>query len=158
MLVAFVCEGGSGGDQGRGNTYPRTVRVTRTTLLALSYRWHCVDADGNAADAPAGFPASIKIDRKAPACTVVLSRTSVPRNGTPTLVTASVNGADADSGVASKRIIAISPAPQSGDALPDASPGSWMLVGASGKVFTFTGEVRDDAGNVSTCTRKVSSR
>ena len=115
-------------------------------------------ANGNVAEPPAGFPADIRIDRKAPSCTVVVSRTSVPRSGTPTAVTATVNGADADSGVASRRIVAITPAPLSGDALPDASPGAWTLVGASGKVFTFTGEVRDNAGNVKTCTKKVVSR
>ena len=143
---------------GAGNTYPAVVRLTKTTALALSSRWRCMDANGAVADPPAGFPAAIKIDRRAPTCTVTLSRASVPRVGTPTLVTATVNGADADSGVASKRIVAISPAPLSGDALPDASPGTWTLVGAFGKTFTFTGEVRDNAGNVATCTKKVVSR
>ena len=144
---------------GAGNTYPASVRVTKTTQLALNSRWRCVDSDGNVADAPAGFPANIKIDRKAPSCTVVVSRTSVPRNGTPTLVTATVNGTDADSGVATRKIVAISPAPQpGGPLLPDDSPGTWTLVGASGRVFTFTGEVRDNAGNVNTCTKKVVSR
>ena len=143
------------GPSGAGNTYPASVRVTRTTLLALSSRWRCMDIDGNLADAPAGFPADIRIDRKAPSCTVAVSRTSVPRSGAPTAVTATVNGTDADSGVATRKIIAISPAPLSGDALPDNSPGTWTLVGASGRVFTFTGEVRDNAGNVKTCTKKV---
>ncbi len=117
-----------------------------------------MDSDGNPALPPAGFPALIRIDRTAPSCTVVVSRTNVPRNGTPTLVTATANGTDADSGVASKRIIGINPAPQSGDALPDDSPGTWTLAGAFGKTFAFTGEVRDNAGNVNTCTKKVVSR
>ncbi len=169
VVVTFVCAGGSGiaagaahndtAPSGAGNTYPGSVRVTKTTSLALSSRWRCVDSDGNAAVPPAGFPAVIRIDRTAPTCTVVVSRTSVPRNGTPTAVTATVNGTDADSGVASRRIILISPAPQAGGpALPDDSPATWTLVGASGHVFTFTGEVRDNAGNVKTCTKKVVSR
>ena len=159
VLVTFVCDGGSGINPGTGNTYPASIRVTRTKTLALSYRWRCMDSDGNVADAPAGFPALIRIDRRAPTCSIVLSLTSVPRNGAPTLVTATVNGTDADSGVATKQIVSVSPAPLAGGpTLPDASPGTWTLVGASGRVFTFTGEVRDNAGNVQTCTKKVVSR
>lgn len=105
-----------------------------------------------------GFPATIKIDRRAPTCAVTVARTNVPRNGTPTLVTATVAGTDAGSGVAGTRIVAISPAPQSGPAFPKAALGTWTLVGAVARTFAFTGEVRDNAGNVSTCTKKVVSR
>ena len=141
-----------------GNTYPAMVRVTTTKSLALAPRWRCMDAAGNEAPVPSGFPLSVVIDRRAPSCSIALSVRSVPRNGTPTLVTATVNGADNLPGALVKEIISISPAPEAGGpALPDVSPGTWTLKGALGKVFTFKARVTDVAGNVKECTAKVTS-
>ncbi|MFN0094722.1 MAG: hypothetical protein ACKVVT_08080 [Dehalococcoidia bacterium] len=168
VKIRFSCSdeaGGSGieprevhGDDRGGNSYPAIVRVQRTQSLTLDPDWRCVDNAGNVADAPAGFPAAILIDRRAPSCSLVLSRTSVPKDGTPTSVTATVSGSDNLPGPLSLRVISISPAPTAGPALPDVSPGTWTLKGAFGKTFTFTAEVKDAAGNAKTCTKKVTSR
>ncbi|MFN0095154.1 MAG: hypothetical protein ACKVVT_10330 [Dehalococcoidia bacterium] len=171
VRVAFTCtdeSGGSGipqgsphndtGPSGKGNTFPASADVQRTSTFALDPGWRCVDAAGNQSDSPAGFPFSVVIDRRAPTCSIALSRTSVPRNGTPTSVTVTVSGTDDLPGLVTRRIIAISPAPTAGPAVPDTSPGTWTLTGAFGKAFTFTAEVKDAAGNTRTCSKKVSSR
>ncbi|MFN0096426.1 MAG: thrombospondin type 3 repeat-containing protein [Dehalococcoidia bacterium] len=146
----------------KGNTYPPSLELARTQSLDLDPRWTCIDAAGNVADPPLGFPLSVLIDRIAPRCTVVLSLTRIKRDGTPTPVTATVTASDqGGAGVApgELKIVSISPAPEAGGpALPDVSPGTWTLKGAIGKTFTFTGRAVDRAGNVSApCTARVTS-
>lgn len=140
------------------NTYPAQQRVNKAGTLDVNAGWTCVDTAGNVADPPAGLPAAILVDRRSPDCRIALSRSSVPRSGTPTSVTASVVGSDGESGVALARIVAISPAPAAGPALPVDGAGTWTLVGRSGAVFTFTAEVTDIAGNVRSCSDRTVSR
>ncbi|MFN0094214.1 MAG: choice-of-anchor Q domain-containing protein [Dehalococcoidia bacterium] len=169
VFVKFTCSDGADGsgipsdetDTGSpeiGNTFPKQVTLAMSTVLGLDARWRCVDAAGNTADAPAGFPISAKVDRRDPTCKIKLSRTSVPRDGTPAAVTATVTGTDNEAGPLLLQMVSISAAPEAGGpSLPDASPGTWTLKGASGKQFRFVGRVTDQAGNTRECSAIVRS-
>lgn len=155
VAVRFTCTD----DQGVAvDTYPELTRVQHATTFDLRPDWTCVDTAGNQADSPPGFPVEILVDKRLPRCSIQVTPTSVPRKGMPTPVTATVVGADDESGVATARIVAITPSPSSGPALPVDGSGTWILVGASGPPFLITGEVTDLAGNVRRCSERVTVR
>ncbi|MFN0095014.1 MAG: thrombospondin type 3 repeat-containing protein, partial [Dehalococcoidia bacterium] len=143
------------GPSSDGNTFPSDLIIARTQKVNLEPGWHCVDAAGNIADPPAGFPVSVVIDRRPPTCSVALSRTSVPRNGTPTRVTVTVGGTD-PYGISSRRVVSVVDAPEAGGAtLPAESPATFTLKGAIGKTFRFVARVTDLAGNTRGCAATV---
>ena len=144
VVVTFTCDDPEG-------TYPSSLRITKTTTLALRPEWHCGDYPR-----PEGFPLVIVIDRQKPTCNVVLTARRAVRDywtlGVPMIVTARTNGSDNIAGPLFRQIIAISPAANAGPTLPHESQGDWLIVGLPRQKFVFTGRVTDQAGNVKECT------
>lgn len=172
VVVSFSCMGENGipvgaahndtAPSGAGNTYPASIRVSKTTPLALSSRWRCVDSAGNAADPPAGFPANIRIDKLAPKCAVVFVPTIA--KGANALVAIKTNSSDAGgSGLASTKLASIvrqqpGAALFSGATVGGVVPQNVTFQGATGRSWKVTLLVSDNAGNTATCTKVLTGR
>ncbi|MFN0094233.1 MAG: thrombospondin type 3 repeat-containing protein [Dehalococcoidia bacterium] len=176
VVVKFTCSDGTGGSgivspQNNDtaapgpNAYPSSLRFIKKGTATLDARWQCVDAAGNVANAPAGFPAAINIDTDAPVCKLVLSKKTAKATGS-TSINLSSASTDKTSGVASAVLVSIDSVlkfvdtgsvPSTGDDFAtgetdgNSLPQSVSFLGAKGRAWIITMKVTDKAGNSSTC-------
>ncbi|MFN0093707.1 MAG: choice-of-anchor Q domain-containing protein [Dehalococcoidia bacterium] len=143
------------GDAGSGvarNSLPAEL-LSSWGVRRFSPPGECVDHLGRGATPPSGW---LKVDTRKPTCAIAVS--ARPRPGESRWVTLTVRASDVGSGVASAEIVAITPAPRWGPALPAPSGSSWELLGGRGAYWEVSARVRDHAGNERWCTRQVRVR
>ena len=117
----------------------------------------CVDNVGNVYVEPMDL--FVRVDTRAPKCDVLFSQKA--KHGVALAIKVTVAASDSvpGSGIASAKIISISPATNfTGPApLPKPSGTTWMFTGASGRYWDVVGKVIDGAGNERVCTGRLSS-
>jgi parallel beta-helix repeat protein len=130
---------------------------TWTVAAGAVAGWRCRDTAGNvAADGPSA-PIVVRVDRRAPDCTVTPSPTSFNRNLAWQTVNVTLNPGAAPSGVDAIWLHSISgnAADRSGWAIGTEDYSGQLRGGGMRQNYTLTYAVRDNAGNVGYCSAIV---